>query len=307
MKVSVCIITYNHEKYVAQAIDGVLMQEVGFDYEVVIGDDCSTDSTRSILLEYKNKFPDKIKLLLPAHNQGVIANLTATLDACVGDYIALCEGDDFWVDPLKLQKQTDLLDTHGNYSMVCTNRLIVNSDGKRMGEKVYSQDVYTINDVVNGFIPATQTLLFRNYKNLVDFFKSNSDIYSGDRFLTYYCSLFGDIYRLPELSAAYRDSGSGVWSSLTTFDKIIKHEQHLSDFHIKLGINITNPEFAFKSFETLLQLLLSGLKKPGLLFEVKYFQLVKSIWKQYRFFNRSKILRKIIIVKISKLFHRVMK
>lgn len=107
--VSVWMITYNHEKFIAQAIDSVIMQKTNFDYEIVIGEDCSTDRTREIVLEYKAKHPDKFKLLLQEKNVGMMQNFIVTLKTCNGKYIALLEGDDYWTDPLKLQKQVDFL------------------------------------------------------------------------------------------------------------------------------------------------------------------------------------------------------
>lgn len=118
--VSVLMITYNHEKYIAQAIDSVLMQKTNFDYEIVIGEDCSTDKTREIVLEYKAKHPDKIKLLLQEKNLGMIQNFIDTLKACTGKYIALLEGDDYWTDPYKLQKQVDFLEANPEYGLVHT-------------------------------------------------------------------------------------------------------------------------------------------------------------------------------------------
>ena len=105
IKVSVVMLTYNHEKYIAQAIESVLMQETDFHYEIVIGEDCSTDRTREIVIEYQKKYPDKIRTLLHAKNIGGNANYRQTYSECNGDYIAFLEGDDFWIDRKKLQKQ----------------------------------------------------------------------------------------------------------------------------------------------------------------------------------------------------------
>src|SRR5687768_16687744 len=112
MKVSVAMITYNHEAFVAQAIESVLMQKTDFDFELVIGEDCSTDKTREIVNGYKSKYGERIRVLLPAKNLGINRNLKQTLLACQGRYIALLEGDDYWTSSLKLQKQVNFLDTH---------------------------------------------------------------------------------------------------------------------------------------------------------------------------------------------------
>ena len=110
-KVSVWMITYNHEKFIAQAIESVLMQQTNFDYELVIGEDCSTDGTRAIVEDYQQRYPDKIRALLHEKNIGAYENFARTFAACRGEYIAMLEGDDYWTDPLKLQKQVDYLDT----------------------------------------------------------------------------------------------------------------------------------------------------------------------------------------------------
>jgi glycosyltransferase involved in cell wall biosynthesis len=117
MKVSVLMITYNHEKFIEQAIESVLMQETNFDYELVIGEDCSTDHTREIVIDYQKRFPEKIRLLLPEANIGMHENFARTYKACKGLYIALLEGDDYWTSPYKLQKQADFLDAHAECSM----------------------------------------------------------------------------------------------------------------------------------------------------------------------------------------------
>src|SRR5690349_16516557 len=110
MKVSVCMVTYNHEKFIEKAIEGVLMQETDFDVELVIGEDFSTDQTRSIIEKYQQKYPGKIIIAPSEHNLGMMKNFVNTLNTCTGEYIALCEGDDFWTDPTKLQRQVEFME-----------------------------------------------------------------------------------------------------------------------------------------------------------------------------------------------------
>jgi glycosyltransferase involved in cell wall biosynthesis len=107
--VSVCMITYNHELYIKDAIDGVLAQKADFSFELVIGEDASTDGTRSLCEHYARIFPEKIRLLPSVGNKGMMKNFVDTFLACEGKYIALCEGDDYWTDVSKLQKQVDFL------------------------------------------------------------------------------------------------------------------------------------------------------------------------------------------------------
>ncbi|MHC0447282.1 glycosyltransferase family 2 protein [Flavobacterium sp. 3-218] len=114
MKVSACLITYNHEDYIVNCIEGALSQIVDFDYEIVIGEDKSTDKTLKICEEYAFKYPDKIRLIKRDTNLGMMANWIETMKSCQGKYIAICEGDDYWSDSLKLQKQVDILENNPN-------------------------------------------------------------------------------------------------------------------------------------------------------------------------------------------------
>lgn len=123
--VSVCIITYNQSSYITQTIEGVLMQQTKFPFEIIISDDCSTDGTREICKRYSKFNPDKVRLMLPSKNQGISRNFYNTLFNALGKYIAFCEGDDYWIDPYKLQKQVDYLELNPDVGCVYTdfNRL----------------------------------------------------------------------------------------------------------------------------------------------------------------------------------------
>lgn len=128
--VSVCTITYNHEQYISEAIDSFLMQETDFPFEIVIGEDCSTDGTRKIIEEYKENYPNVIKAIKHTENKGVIKNFYSTIKECKGKYIALCEGDDYWIDEKKLQKQYDVLEQDMGISGVYHKANIVDATNK---------------------------------------------------------------------------------------------------------------------------------------------------------------------------------
>ena len=166
VKVSVAMITYNHEQFIAEAIEGVLMQKTDFAVELVIGDDCSTDGTRAIVRSYGEGYPERIRLLLPEHNLGAHANFVATIDACGGQYIALCEGDDYWTDPLKLQKQVEFLEAHPECAMCFHEAYDLWPNGHKT-EYVRSRQTdikpfYGLEDVVvRHFIP-TASIVYRN-------------------------------------------------------------------------------------------------------------------------------------------------
>lgn len=118
--VNIFMLTYNQEDFIAQTIESVLAQKTNFNYQLVIGEDLSSDSTRAICEKYANQFPDKIKLLPSLERLGLINNFIRTIKECDGKYIAVLDGDDYWTDPFKLQKQYDFLESHPDYSIVYT-------------------------------------------------------------------------------------------------------------------------------------------------------------------------------------------
>lgn len=164
--VSICMITYNSEKFIEEAINGVIMQNADFLYQLVIGEDFSTDNTWQICKRYAENFPEKIKLLpQPDKNLGLMPNFLRTLDACNGKYVALCAGDDYWSDPLKLKKQVDFLEINPEYSACATAHQVYYEESKKFG-KVYNKnfdkfDWETIQIIKKNRFGAL-TLLYRN-------------------------------------------------------------------------------------------------------------------------------------------------
>ena len=118
--VSVCMTTYNHEPYIAEAIESVLAQQTSFGVELVVGEDCSTDRTAAICREYAAKYPDRIRLVTSPENVGWRANYRRTFEACRGKYVAYLDGDDWWCDPRKLQMQADLMESDPGCGMCYT-------------------------------------------------------------------------------------------------------------------------------------------------------------------------------------------
>src|SRR5450631_4532338 len=116
--ISVCLITYNHEKYIGKAIESVLQQQTLFSYELIIAEDCSTDNTREIIQDYYRKYPSVIKLVLQEKNVGPENNFIDLLSAAKGKYIAYFEGDDYWIDNKKLQRQVEFLENHPEFVLV---------------------------------------------------------------------------------------------------------------------------------------------------------------------------------------------
>jgi glycosyltransferase involved in cell wall biosynthesis len=137
MLVSIFLITYNHEKFIAKAIDSILMQKCNFNFEIIVGEDCSKDSTKEIIFNYQKKYPEIIKPIFNKKNIGPSENAKNVLRACKGDYIAMLEGDDYWTDSLKLKKQIDFLESKPEYSFSCHRYKI-----KREGEEIFNEDYY---------------------------------------------------------------------------------------------------------------------------------------------------------------------
>ena len=125
------MLAYNQEQFIAQAIESVLAQQTDFNIELIIGEDNSTDGTRRICQKYAEKYPRKIKLLLNEINIGLGANYVKTYKECNGKYVAICDGDDYWTDPQKLQKQVDFLENNPNFKIVFTNNQNIFPDGKK--------------------------------------------------------------------------------------------------------------------------------------------------------------------------------
>lgn len=162
--VSVKTITYNHEPYIGKCIEGVLSQKTNFNFEFIIGEDCSTDNTLMIINEYVNKYPERIKLITSEKNVGAAANDKRTDEACRGKYVAFCEGDDYWTDPYKLQKQVDFLEANPEFGLVHTNFSCVKGDkflrGFRDGEKLPTGNI--LSDLIKGNHIATASVCMRN-------------------------------------------------------------------------------------------------------------------------------------------------
>jgi len=147
------MITYNHEPYITQAIEGVLMQKTDFPFELVIGEDCSTDGTRERVLAYQKKYPGIIRVITSKQNVGMKKNGRRTEQACNGKYIAFCEGDDYWHNPNKLQLQVNYLETHPKCGLVCSDYDVYNT---------------TTNKHIKNYVKYRQ-LIFPDKPQLIDF------------------------------------------------------------------------------------------------------------------------------------------
>lgn len=165
--VSVFMMTYNHEDYIRQSVESALYQKTDFDFDIVIGEDCSTDNTRSVLKTIADEYPGKFRLLFHDRNLGPHANQLEVFKTCTGKYIAFCEGDDYWIDPLKLKKQVDYLEGHPDTGMVCTDyRKYYQQAGKYISGcfnvKKYGDKVTFSDYLLDMSSISTATVLIRN-------------------------------------------------------------------------------------------------------------------------------------------------
>jgi glycosyltransferase involved in cell wall biosynthesis len=250
MKVSVMMITYNHEHYIAQAIESVLMQRVNFDYELVIGEDCSTDSTREIVVGYRDRYPDKIRLLLSDTNIGARRNVLRTHNACQGQYVAVLEGDDYWTDPLKLQKQVDLLGAHPEWSL-CFHRVLVlyedgSSNSRELGPE-QRKEVYSLEDYLRTNLMQTGSIVFRR-DALPTFPQWDYRMQIGDWALVILLAQRGDMGYIDEVMSVYRKHSGGIWSGQNEMAQIRQQlltlgviNEHLK-FHYREAIEARNSE-----------------------------------------------------------------
>lgn len=221
-KLSCHIITYNQIDYIKDCIEGALMQKVDFSTEIVIGDDNSTDGTREILKDYAKKYPDLIRLnLREVRGSGIPGkdNFVSTLKMCNGQYVSLCDGDDYWTDPLKLQKQVDFLEANPDY-VLCFHKVdILKPNGEIVDDfiTIVPENDETIETLARlGNYIHTPSVLFRNVIKEFPFEFEQSPI--GDYFLYMILSQQGKLKYLSEVMAVYRE-GVGIWSLKSEYFK----------------------------------------------------------------------------------------
>ncbi len=242
--VSICMITYGHERFIEEAINGVLLQEVDFDIELIISNDNSPDNTNQIIERIIKTDPraGRIKYFNQAQNLGVGANFEFVLTNCTGRYIALCDGDDYWTDPLKLQKQVNFMEHNMHFSICCHEVKIIDDNGVEVPSdllKALSEDVKATKDLFYGnFIP-TPSCLYRNH-GPVTFPKWLKRVNILDWYLHFQNSKGGKIKILAERMAVYRKHSTSTWSPLK---EEIKLKQSI------VFINEINREFDYK-FDT---------------------------------------------------------
>ena len=218
--VSVCTLVYNHEPYLRQCLDGFVMQKTNFAFEVLVHDDASTDNSAEIIREYTDKYPHIFKPIFQLENQyskGVRVNAMYQYPRIKGKYVALCEGDDYWTDPSKLQRQVDFMESHPDYSLCFHNAMVLN-ERIEVKERIHSfcyfkgdQTISTERLIEDWCIP-TASILFR---------KSSFDqvelprFFSGDYTLELALASVGKLHYIDHYMSVYRLNNGGVSSKIS--------------------------------------------------------------------------------------------
>lgn len=220
LMVSIRCITYNHEPYIRQCLDGFVMQKTNFRFEAIVHDDASTDGTADIIREYAEKYPDIIKPIFESENQYSKhdGSLSRIMDeACTGKYIAICEGDDYWTDPNKLQIQVDFMENHSDYSMCWHDAARISAiDGLLKGDfrRYKKNKTCKISDLISGggdFCPTASFLYVKELKDKAP--KELFEQYVGDYPLQLYMSFCGKVFYFDKIMSVYRVETPSSWSS----------------------------------------------------------------------------------------------
>lgn len=225
MKLSVIVITYNHLRFIRQCLDSVLRQQTDFDFEILIVEDCSTDGTREMVIEYANRFPDKIRLLLSPQNINDNTILMNAFQAARGEYLTILDGDDYWLSTGKLQKQADYMDRHPEYVFSWHPAEFVDDEGKWLKtlRRPMTPAAWTIQDYFDHYPdPATGSVMIRKSALKIPDWYASCTV--GDYPLWFILLQEGPAGYMDEVLSAYRYHSGGWWSGR---DEVARRENTL--------------------------------------------------------------------------------
>jgi hypothetical protein len=279
LSVAIWMVTFNHQEYIKAAIDSVLMQKTNFKYKLFIGEDNSTDRTRDICCDFKNLYPEKIELIINETNLGAIKNGRQIYYKCIesgAKYIAILEGDDYWTDPNKLQKQVDFMESNLGVSVCFHDYMLLNG----------SYLTYSKLDINNSRPVDLPSFYFNSFKDsnfwisqpLTAVFRVSSldpkifDLYKNfkDYHLFYHLFQVGKGYYISEVMGVYRQNQLGVFTSSSKLSRMKE------DYEIKQEIYIINNDLTYKSYYEgaaalyIIELLKSEPKKIFIFFKILY-------------------------------------
>ena len=219
MKINVILITYNHAGYIRQTLESILMQQTPHEVEIIVADDCSTDSTVEIVREYENKTSFGFIYLPKEKNTGYIRNYQQAFAACTGDFVAIMEGDDYWLKPNHLQNHIDFLEKYNDSPMSYNRHLRLFEDQNReeifdwTSEKEYEY-VTTEQLALGNRIGNLSCCVFRG-ERIKNLDRKLFDMEIADWMLGMYMGQFGSLLYLKEVTSAYRIHDSGQWSRMS--------------------------------------------------------------------------------------------
>jgi glycosyltransferase involved in cell wall biosynthesis len=210
LSVDVLMMTYNHEAYIQEAIEGVLNQKTNFKVRLIIGNDCSTDKTIQVCQKYTKQYPNQIELVHQEVNIGHHKNFIEIYQRTNATYIALCEGDDYWTDPNKLQKQIDILEANPSY-IICFHAIDeLREDGSILRSNTNQTQITDVKDLIKGWYINTATYVFRNSRR-IQFPEWFFEVKATDLcFHILIAEAGGEIYYIDEVMAVYRRHYGGV-------------------------------------------------------------------------------------------------
>ena len=247
--VSICCLVYNQEKYVKKSIEGIINQRTTFPIEIIIHDDASIDGTKNIIREFEDKYPNIIRPIYQSINQyskGIRPSTAFVFPRCQGKYIAICEGDDYWIDPNKLQMQIDFLENNENYVGCFTDYSFCDVDGKIILHKVRNEDYVSEYDqysILEAGVPQSCIVVYRNIPEVYSVMRE-MPVVNGDQLLAALMARYGNIKYIPKVTAARR-LGSGIFSTLSRKNQSIKMidtflvlKEYFTDDRSKAAIDI---------------------------------------------------------------------
>jgi len=298
LMVSINCITYNHKDYIMDALNSFLMQITDFNYEILIGEDCSTDTTRKIVEEYVIQYPDKIRLITSEQNVGWKKNSLNLLENSFGKYIAICEGDDYWTDPFKLQKQVDYMERHKDCSLCFHGAEIVQAPKKPTGSliKPYrSNKIAPIEDLIvggGGFCPTPSLLFPKKLMDTLPDFYLNAHI--GDYPMQLYLASKGYAYFMNENMAVYRSGVEGSWTNrLNNIANVRENIIRVNEDVIQLleGFN----SYTNKKNSNVVEKVIQKLEFELLVLKRKTKEQKNDLYKNFSYLVKLKIRMKMII------------
>ncbi|WP_395052113.1 glycosyltransferase family 2 protein [Flavobacterium sp.] len=237
---SVCVITYGHEYFIEKSLQSILMQECDFEYNIIVCNDNSPDNTEDKVQSILKNHPKSSLIKYHNHekNIGAMPNFLFALQKCNGKYIAICEGDDYWIDKNKIQNQVSFLENNKDYSLCFTSRNVIDENEKVISKEIYEFKDWTTLDIINGIIPPTQTIISKNLSNeFIDFYTKHLGSFGADKLYSYFYSQKGKIKSLPDITSVYRNNGFGIWTKHNAYKKIILHIDESLKFYKIIACN----------------------------------------------------------------------